>query len=137
MGKIPWRRLPTPVSLGFPYGSDKESASNAGDLGSIPGLGRFPGEEKGYPFQYSGLENYIDCIVNGVSKSRTQLSDFHSFVNEMLTPFTFIKRFFSSYSLSTIRVVPSAYLRLLIFHPAILIPACASSSPAFLMMDSA
>ena len=53
-----------------------------------------------------------------------------------LSSFTFIKRFFSS-SLSAIRVVSSAYLRLLIFLPAILIPACASSSPAFLMMYSA
>ena len=51
--------------------------------------------------------------------------------------FTFIKRLSSSSSLSAIRVVSSAYLRLLIFLPAILIPACASSSPAFLMMYSA
>ena len=50
-----------------------------------------------------------------------------------LSSYTFIKRFFSSYSLSSIRVVSSAYLRLLIFLPAILIPACASSSPAFMM----
>ena len=48
-----------------------------GDLGFIPGLGRSPGEEKGYPLQYSDLENSIDCIVHGVAKSRTQLSDFH------------------------------------------------------------
>ena len=54
-----------------------------------------------------------------------------------LSSFTFIQRLFSSSSLSTIRVVSSAYLRLLIFLPAILIPACASSSPAFLMMYSA
>ena len=43
----------------------------------IPGLGRSPGKGKGYPLQYSGLENSIDCIVHGVSKNRTQLSDFH------------------------------------------------------------
>ena len=49
---------------------------NMGDLGSIPGLGRSPGEEKGYPFQYSGLENSMDCIVHGVTKSWTQLKDF-------------------------------------------------------------
>ena len=55
----------------------KESACNAGDLGSIPGLGRSPGEGKGYPLQYSGLENSMDCIVHGVAKSQTQLSDFH------------------------------------------------------------
>ena len=49
-------RLPTPVFLGFPYGSaGKESACNVGYLGSIPGLGRSPGEGKGYPLQYSGL----------------------------------------------------------------------------------
>ena len=54
-----------------------------------------------------------------------------------LSSFTFIKRVFSSSLLSAIRVVSSAYLRLLIFLPAILIPACASSSPAFLMMYSA
>ena len=48
-----------------------------GDLGSIPGLGRSPGEGKGYPLQYSGLENSIDCIAHGVAKSRTRLSSFH------------------------------------------------------------
>ena len=46
-------------------------------LGSIPGLGRSPGEGKGYPLQYSGLENSMDCIVHGVAKTRTQLSDIH------------------------------------------------------------
>ena len=54
-----------------------------------------------------------------------------------LSSYTFMKRLFSSSSLSAMRVVSSAYLRLLIFLPAILIPACASSSPAFLMMYSA
>ena len=59
-------------------GSDgKESACIARDLGSIPGLGRSPGEGKGYPFQYSGLENSVDCTIHGVAKSRTQLSNFH------------------------------------------------------------
>ena len=59
----------------FPGGSaGKESACNAGDLDSIPGLGRCPGEGKGYPLQYSGLENSMDCIVHGATKSRTQLS---------------------------------------------------------------
>ena len=55
----------------------KESACNAGDPGLIPGLGRSPGEGNGYPLQYSGLENSMDCIVHGVANSRTQLSDFH------------------------------------------------------------
>ena len=54
----------------------KESACSVGDLGLIPGLGRSPGEEKG-PLQYSGLENFTGCIVHGVAKSQTQLSDFH------------------------------------------------------------
>ena len=53
------------------------------------------------------------------------------------SPFTFIRRIFSSSSISAIRVVSSAYLRLLIFLPAVLIPACDSSSPTFLMMYSA
>ena len=52
-------------------------AYNVGDLGSIPWLGRSPGEGKGYSLQYAGLENSIDRIVHGVAKSRTQLSDFH------------------------------------------------------------
>ena len=58
VGKICWRRdrLPSPVLGGFPCGSaGKESAGNVGDMGSIPGLGRSPGEGKGYPLQYSGL----------------------------------------------------------------------------------
>ena len=55
----------------------KESTCNAGDLGSVPGLGRSSGEGKGYPLQYSGLENSMDCVVHGVAKSWTQLSDFH------------------------------------------------------------
>ena len=63
---------------GFPGGSvGKESACNMGDLGSSPGLGRSPGEGKGYPLQYSGLENSMDSTVHRVTKSRTQLSDFH------------------------------------------------------------
>ena len=49
----------------------------AGGLGLIPGLGRSPEEGRDYPLQYSGLENSMDCIVRGVSKSWTQLSDFH------------------------------------------------------------
>ena len=64
--------------MGLPCGSaGKESACNVGDLGSIPGLGRSPGEERGYPLQYSGLENSRDCIVHGVAKSQTRLSDVH------------------------------------------------------------
>ena len=57
--------------------SGEESTCNVGDLSSIPGLGRSPGEGKGYPVQYSGLENSMDCIVRGLTKSWTQLSSFH------------------------------------------------------------
>ena len=60
--------LSTTISKGFPGSlADKESACNTRYLGSIPGLGRPPGEEKGYPLQYCGLENSMDCIVHGVT----------------------------------------------------------------------
>ena len=53
--------------MGFPGGSaGKESAHNAGDLGSVSGLGKSPGEGKGYPLQYSGVEKSMDCIVYGI-----------------------------------------------------------------------
>ena len=58
--------------LGFPCGSaGKESSCNSRDLRLIPGLGRSPGEGKGYLLQYSGLENNMDYIVHGVAKSWT------------------------------------------------------------------
>ena len=86
VGKITWQRdrLPTPVFLGFHGGSaGKESACNEENQGSIPGLGRSPGE--GYSLQYSCLENSMDCIVHGVAKSQTGLSDFHfHFLNMIL-----------------------------------------------------
>ena len=64
------------MSLGFPaVSAGEESSCNAGDLGSIPGLGQSPVE--GDSLQYSGLENSMDCIVHGVTKSRIRLSDFH------------------------------------------------------------
>ena len=66
--------LPTPVLLGS---TGKESAWNVGDLGSIPGLGISPGAGKGYPLQYSGLENSMDYIIHWVTQSPTRLSDFH------------------------------------------------------------
>ena len=66
------------MTLGFPDSSvGKESVCNAGDLGSIPGLGRSPGEGKRYLLQYSDLENSMDYTVHGVAESRIQLSDFH------------------------------------------------------------
>ena len=62
--------------MGFPCGSaGKESTCNEEDMGSVPGSGRSPGEGKGYPLQYSGLENSMDCVVHGVAKSPRQLSD--------------------------------------------------------------
>jgi len=77
--KFPWKRdrLPTPVFLGFPGGSDsKESPCNAGDMGLIPGLGRSPGGGHGNPLQYSCLENPMDrgtwrATVHGIAGSRT------------------------------------------------------------------
>ena len=75
--------------------SCKESTCNAGDLGLIPGLRRSSGEGKGYPLQYSGLENAMDCIVHGVAKSQTQLSDFH-----------FTSLHFTSYTLLWFKVRP-------------------------------
>ena len=51
-------------------------------MGSIPGLGKSSGERKSSPLQYSGLENPLHCIVDGVTKSQTQLSDFHFFHNK-------------------------------------------------------
>ena len=77
---------------GFPCGiAGKESTCNAGDLGSIPGLGISPGEVKGYPLQYSGLENSMDCIVHGVAKSWTRRlspSLSKSFEHMLRAPFT-------------------------------------------------
>ena len=83
VGKMCWRRhrLPTPIFSGFACDSaGKQPAHNAGDQGSISGLGKIPGEGKGYPLQYSGLEN-----SKGNSKpmgpqrvGHNQLSDFHS-----------------------------------------------------------
>ena len=69
--------LVSAIQGGFPDSSvGKESACNAGDSSSIPGLGRSTGEGIGYPLQYSGLENFMDSIVHGVAKGQTLLSDF-------------------------------------------------------------
>ena len=70
--------------MGLPGGSaDKESNCNVGDLGSIPGLGRSPGEGTGYALQYSGLENSMDCVVHRVPKSQTLLNDFHFYLSAL------------------------------------------------------
>ena len=75
--------VPTPVFLGFPCGSaGKESACNAEDLSLIPELGRSPGEGKGYPLQYYGLENSMDYSPWG--RKQIQLSYFH-FTSSLLT----------------------------------------------------
>ena len=69
----------TATTEGFPGGPiGKESAYNAGNLGSIPGLGRPSGEGNGNPVQYSGLENPMDCIVHEIIKSHTRLSNVHT-----------------------------------------------------------
>ena len=77
--KVPWKRLPTPVSLGFPGGSDgKESTCNVGDLVSIPGSGGSPGGGHGHSLHCFYLENPHGqrwAPVHGVEKSRTQLND--------------------------------------------------------------
>ena len=80
------------LAHGLPCGlAGKESFSNEGDLGLIPGLGRSPGEGKGYPLQYSGLENSMDCVIHGVAKSWAQLSDFHFHFHELKMVLTFSK----------------------------------------------
>ena len=104
--------------MGFPGGSDsKESACVLGDLGSIPGLGRSPGEGNSYPLQYSGLENSMDrslqAIVHAVSKSRTWLSDFHFHLNT-LSMTEFLLSFPSLLTPELIFCIPSL---LLIFLP--------------------
>ena len=82
---------PNGLILGLPrWRRRKESACNRGDLGSIPVLGRSPGKGKGYPLQYSGLENSMDCIVPGVTKSRTWLSNVHFHFTCEVPPFAFM-----------------------------------------------
>ena len=73
----PYYHTPGTV-LGNPlYADSYRSTCDAGDLGSIPGLGRSPEEGKGYPLQYSGLQNSMDCIAHGVTKSWIRLNNFH------------------------------------------------------------
>ena len=82
--------------LGFPCGSaGKETACNVGDQSSTPGLGKSPGDGKGYPLQYSGLENSVDCIVHRVAKSWTGLSDFYFHFHFHICIRTFISKHFS------------------------------------------
>ena len=105
VGKIPWRRdrLLIPIFLVFPFVSAvKESACNAGDLGLTPVLVRSPGEGKGYPLQYFGLENSMDCIVHGITKCWTRLSDFHFTAKKS----SFTSQFNVLFFLSTTKVSP-------------------------------
>ena len=75
------------IHLGFPCGSaSKESTCNVGALSSIPGLRRSPGEGKGYPLQYSGLENSTDCIVHGVARVRHNWATFTSLEHSLALP---------------------------------------------------
>ena len=105
--------------VGFPCGSaGKESTCNAGDPGSIPGLGRSPGKGKGYPLQAS-LENSMDCIVHGFAKSWTRLSDFPCHGNTM---FSFLRNHQSSKVVVPFCIPPSmsesfcCSISLLAFH---------------------
>ena len=82
------------LTLGFPDSSvGKESACSAGDPGLLPGLGRSPGEGKGYPLQYAGLENSMGWIIHGVAKSWTDWATFISLSSlqscqELAVPFS-------------------------------------------------
>ena len=76
-GRFPGEGIGYPLQYSWASLVAQESTCNAGDLDLIPGLGRSPGEGKGYLLKYSGLENSMDCIVHGVAKSRTRLSDVH------------------------------------------------------------
>ena len=81
-GGLKMEDLGPSINMGFPCGSaGKESTCNVGDLDLIPGLGRSPGKGKDYPLQYSSLENFMDCIVHGLAKNWTRLSDFFTFKN--------------------------------------------------------
>ena len=96
------------LGWGFPGDPDgKDSACNAGDLGSIPGLGRSPGEGNGYPLQYSCLENSMDrgawrVTALGVAKSRTRLSDQHTHNNEYVDSLGYDHFAFDSFSVTQV-----------------------------------
>ena len=114
----------------FPGGSySKESVCNAEDTHLIPGLGRSPGEGSGNPLQYSCLENSMDRGAWWAKSMGLQRAGHNWATNTwlLLSSFTFIKRLFSSSSLSTVTVVSSAHLRLLTVLLAILIPAYSNS----------
>ena len=100
----------------------KESTCNAGDLGSIPGLGRSPGEGKVYPLQYSDLENSMDCIVHWVTKSQTRLSDFHFLsLYHIYTKVKQQKKYFSVVMRTLLTFIYNVYHRMLIIFPMLYI----------------
>ena len=127
---ICWRRdrLPTAVFLGFPCGSGgKESSCNAGDLDSIPGLGRSPGEGKGYPLQYSDLENSMDCIVYGVTKILSDTPEQLSLVLfQTFQSFTISLHLLRLMPIES--VMPSSHL--ILCHPLLLLPSVFPREPS-------
>ena len=104
---------------GFPDSSvGKEPACNAGDPGSISESGRSTGEGIGYPLKYSGLENSMDCVVHGVTKSRTRLSNFY---------FRFQSFMILSASVVSVVMFPLSFLILfsfLFFSPLVQLKTC-------------
>ena len=154
--KICWRkdRLPTPVFLGSLVAKlVKNPSANVGDLGSIPGFGRSPVEGKGYPLQYSGLENSMDYTVHEVAKSWTQLRDFHFHQSSLVSnsAFTMCWGLFGLTSISSLHtrcgpaisfyfavcaftLLPLIFLLFFFFFSLSLFPS--SSSPFFLLLSS-
>ena len=105
-----------------PRGSvGKESACNAGDLGSVPEWERSSREGKGYPLQNSGLENSMDCIVHGVTKSRTRLTDLHTHTPAIATRTLLPNNFFFLISNRRDKILP-VFPPLLPYYPTILQP---------------
>ena len=123
----------------------KESACNAGDPRSIPGLGRSTGEGIGYPLQYSCLENSMDCIVHGVTKSGPRVSNFHfisvTYVfHQISASFShyFFKYFFLPHSLSLSHspskiLTPCGLDLLILSHRSLSLTSCSSS--VFFLLD--
>ena len=112
MSLVQWSPRTDISSFLFPGSSDvKESACNVGDLGSIPGLGRSPGEQKCYPLQYSGLENSMDCIVHGLAKIGHNWATFTSLHTHIHThTHTYINRILGRNSLSVTLKILFIYL---------------------------
>ena len=123
--------------LGFPGGSEgKASAYSAGDLGSIPGSGRSPGEGNGNPVQYSCLENPMDrgawwATVHGIAKSQTRLSDFTSLTNIWLfvTPRTLRVLQWVTISFSREFSWPKDWTHIFCIGRQILLPLCHQGGP--------